>query len=250
MKCAKFGTKSAASAIVLLLILASTSAAIERRGNRHYGRSSQSNFIGAWSINISADEIVNDDDNQYRGVRFTLARQYARNQGFRFNLDLAEKGPDFYDTRVFTTEDYSFTMRSLHNVDLGNVGVSAEYMVYSAPPGKPRLYFGFGPAFNVEEIGKDIYVNYDYNYDWVQSIDFNDSFMFGAGVSGAVGFEMFLGRNLSMNVEYGLAIQHQWYFFDVDYYDQFGYHHTEVDSYSDGLDFGDSHIRLGISAYF
>jgi len=245
---AKYGTKTAVLGILLLFILTSTSSAIEKRrgGGRYY----HSDFGGAWSFNVSVDEIINDDNNQYRGIRFTLARQYARNQGFRFNLDLAEKGPDFYDTRIFTTNDYSFTMQSLRYTELTNIGLSAEYLFYTAPPGKPRIYFGIGPAVNVEEIGKDIYVRYDRNYDWVESIDFNDSFLFGAGVSGAVGFEMFLGRNLSMNLEYGLALQHQWYFFDVDYYDQYGYNHTEVDTYSDGLNFGDSHIRLGLSAYF
>ncbi len=233
-----------AVAFLLAIMIASPASAIQIH-KRGYSPSVEP----AWTIQAAVDEVI-DDNGQYNGFRLTFGRQTSGNEAFRLNIDLAEKGPDFYENRLITTPDYGFTMRSVRGFDISSIGLSAEYLFYSTPEKRPRLYFGLGPMVSFEETGNEYLVHYDNYYDYVQSIDMEDSFLLGVGLSGAVGMEFFLGRNLSMLVEYGVSVQQKWFFFEADYYDQYGYHHTEVDSYNDGLDFGDSHIRLGFAAYF
>lgn len=235
-------------------VLISTASAIEVRGRHRGGGNgddsySEYRFHPAWSLNLGFDEVV-DDNGDYRGFRLGVGYQMTPRNGFRVNLDLFEKGQDYYEGNLIRTDDYSFTIRSIDNFEINGGKLSMDYMYYTAGPGKARLYFGVGPVLNFEQTGNYIDVHYDYYTDWIDQINFDESLQFGAGLGGSVGGEIFFGPNFSFTAEYGIAVLQKWYFFDVEYIDRYGYSHHETESYNDGLDFEDSHIRLGFNAYF
>jgi len=81
-------------------------------------------------------------------------------------------------------------------------------------------------------------------------IDHDDVTEIGVGMEASLGLEMFLGRNFSFIAEYGLVLQHKWFVYEVDYYDNYNRVYTDTESLEDGLHLDASRVRLGVAIHF
>jgi hypothetical protein len=204
-----------------------------------------------WAFSMSLDEMINDDNDSYSGVQFSLTRFYSGSNALRLNLGIADRNPAFDERRVFHADDAIYTFDNYRNFDVTGVTLSVQGMFYSSPRNEPRLFWGLGPRLGVSDVNPDVLITY-YDDPFYEGdiLDYNDAALVTLGLEGSFGFEWFLGRNLSMMAEYGLAVQNEWYVLDVDYYDRIGRIYTETRTFNDGLHLDASHIKLGMSLYF
>jgi len=244
------------TAIVLTMLLfyqVSDAIDVTGRGRKDsIERRNKSIPLNEWALQVAIDEKIGDDDDEYNGVRFSLIKYYSRYNAVRFNLGLVERAHDFSTDLIFNSHSQSIFFENSGNFDLDGVNLSIQYMFSPRPRGNVNVFWGIGPRLSLEEVNTDFVLTYyeDYPYSWADDVDINSNTLIGVGIEGSVGMEWFLARNFSLLFEYGFTLQNQWYIIDLDYYSDYGYQESDLESFDDGLHFDASRIKLGASIYF
>jgi len=209
-------------------------------------------IVNTWSFQAGIDELISDDDNDYSGVQFSVSRFFEGDKAVRFSLGVFDRDMQNAETRVFRSNDLVYIFDDFGGYDVTGVTLSLQGMFYSSPKQGPRMYFGLGPRFSASEANPDVWVTYydDYNYDYAEPLAYDDGTQIAFGIEGTMGFEWFLGRQLSMFAEYGATVQNEWYLLQADRYNTFGYRVTDTEVFDDGIHLDASHIKLGLSLYF
>jgi hypothetical protein len=204
-----------------------------------------------WSIETLIDERIDNDDDDYYGLRLSLKNRFSNNAAVRFNLSIV--GQDvFYDIHDHDFGDgFIIWLDDDRDFDVTGVNFSLQYLFYPAPNNRVNFFWGAGPYLSINESNTDLIIDYyDYPYEWSEVIDRDDVTRVGVGMEASIGMEMFLGRNFSLIAEYGLVLQHQWFVYEVDYYDNHNRRYSETESLEDGLHLDASRVRLGVAIHF
>lgn len=238
--------------LTLLMVFAwQAASAIEIRGRgRRPGPTYHSS--NPWAFQVAIDEKVDDDDEDYGGIRFSMMRQYSDYSAIRFNLGISERDDDYSSDELYSSDGFAFYFNRNHSYDLTGVNLSMQYMFIPRSHGNVNFFWGIGPRLSVEEASSDIAIAYydEYPYDWLSGFRCKSNTLMGLGLEGSVGMEWFLARNFSLLFEYGFTVQNQWYVFDLDYYTYDHYVISDVETFDDGVHFDASKIKLGVSVYF
>ncbi len=202
-----------------------------------------------WSLQFMIDESL--ERGEYHGARFSLTHRFDRHQATRFNLGFVGQYGDY------TYRDVHFSDGSLQRLEvdrdfeLTGINLSVQYLYNSSPRKGVNMYWGLGPRLSVEDSESDILVTTEsfdpYYYD---EMLYTDVTRLGLGAEAFLGVEFFLGRNLSLLTEWGITAQNEWYMYDVDYYDDWGHHSTEIETLDDGFHVDASRIKLGLAFHF
>ena len=223
---------------------------IKHRGNTATTTVSKE-YVSPWSLQIFLDERINDDDDDYSGIQLSLSHFMSGKSALRFNLGFFNRNSGFDEEKVFRHNDAEYIFEKYDEFDVAGVNLSLQGMFYSSPKKEPRLYWGIGPRLGIRDANPSVLVDY---YDDppgdLYILDYDDGTLVSFGLEGTLGFEWFLGQNMSMVAEYGLAAQKEWYILDFDYYDYRGRRTTETETFDDGFHLDASYIRLGLSMYF
>jgi hypothetical protein len=232
--------------------MASTVGAVQIKKRGHNQRQPMTNkdFVYPWSFQMSLDELIDDNDQSYSGVQFSLSHFFNNRQAVRFNMGIADQNPAFDDRKIFRSDGARYVFEDYGNFDVTGVTFSIQGMFYSGPQGKPRLFWGLGPKLGISDANPDVWISYYDDPSIEYLVDYDDGTLISAGLEGAFGIEWFIGRNFSMVAEYGIALQNEWYILDFEYYDFRGHRYTESEVFDDGIHLDDSHIKLGVSFYF
>ncbi|MCP4566361.1 MAG: hypothetical protein GY841_02140 [FCB group bacterium] len=231
--------------IVALCSQDATALTIRKKTNRRVVETSQ-----PWSFQIALDENMEEDD--FHGFRLSLARQYSSSAAIRFNLGFEGRDVNSGITSIHFTDGHVFEFQDDRDFDLTGVNLSIQFLAYPRPDGKVRFFWGAGPRLSINEAEPDNVFFYDHNFSFsgYDELYYNDFTRLGLGVEGTFGLEMFLGRNVSLLAELGFTLQNEWYLFEYDYYDDFGFLRSEVESFDDGVHFDGSRVKLGLAVYF
>jgi hypothetical protein len=206
---------------------------------------------GQWSIQAALEADL-DDENDYQGGRFSLMRETYRNSAVRINIGFMERQSDLSDDQVFVGDDFTFALSRPYDHDVDAGYISAQYLFYPARQRKLDLYWGLGPRISVADIrpGLRILDDYYFPYPWVEEVSLTEATQLGVGLDASVGMEFFLAPNVSFLAEYGLTLEHRWYFLQFDYYDYHGADMEHHEWFDDDVYFDASQIRLGMAVYF
>jgi len=240
----------AGMATILLILAVSPAQAIRIKKK---GRPVQvEKYVSPWSFQIALDEQIGDDGEGYSGVMFSVNHFFNPTGALRFSMGIGNDNPTYDEARIFRNNDEVYIFEEYDELDVTGVTFSLQGMFYTAPERVPRFYWGLGPRLGIRDANPTVLISYDdyepYSADEV--VLYDDATMVSLGIEGSMGFEFFLGRNLSMMMEYGIAAQKEWYILEFDYYDHWGYRVTETETFDDGFHLDASRIRLGMSFYF
>ncbi|RKX32420.1 MAG: hypothetical protein DRP46_01190 [Candidatus Zixiibacteriota bacterium] len=241
--------------IIFMLMFHQATYAIEISGrdkrDRRDNRDRQT-YRNEWSLQAAVDEKFGDDDDEYDGFRLSMMRRNSATSAVRFNLGFTERPNDYDDNKLFLTPDFEIAFNNGRSFDLSGVNMSVQYMHVPRLKKNLNFFWGIGPRLSVRETNPNITVTYfdNYNTVWVDEINGADNAMIGLGVEGSVGMEWFMSRNFSMLFEYGFTLQNKWYLFDLEYYDDYDYRISEIETFDDGLHFDASRFKLGMAVYF
>ncbi|PKK83173.1 MAG: hypothetical protein CVT49_09675 [candidate division Zixibacteria bacterium HGW-Zixibacteria-1] len=234
---------------MLMTLVYQVSFAVNIRGRE---RRHVNNPKDLWAFQVAFDEKIDDDNDEFDGIRFSMMRQYSDYSGVRFNLGFMEQAQDYSPEKLYISDGLAFSFNRNHSFDLSGVNMSMQYMFTPRSHGSVNFFWGLGPRLSVEEASSDIAIAYydAYPDDWLTGYECKSNTLVGLGVEGSVGMEWFLARNFSMLLEYGFTFQNQWYIFDLDYYTADNYVISEVTAFDDGVHFDASRIKLGVAVYF
>ncbi len=208
-------------------------------------------YVSPWSFQIFLDERITDDDDDYSGIQFSVNHFLSGKNALRFNLGISDRNTGFDDEKIFRRGDADYIFEEYNEFDITGVTMSLQGMFYSSPKKEPRLYWGFGPRLGIRDANPRVLVNYYGDPpDDLYILDYDDGTFVSFGIEGSLGFEWFLGQNMSMVAEYGLALQKEWYLLEFDYYDHHGRIITETETFDNGFHLDASYIRFGLSMYF
>jgi hypothetical protein len=114
------------------------------------------------------------------------------------------------------------------------------------------MYWGLGPRLSVADFspGFQILDDYYFPYPWVEEVALTQATRVGLGLDASVGMEFFMAPNVSFLAEYGVTLEHRWYFMEFDYYDYEGADLRHHEWFEDDVYFDASQIRLGLAVYF
>ena len=230
---------------MILILFCQESSALHFRNKKLYKN--------PWSIQVAFDGTSEDDDEgEYQGIRISLKRHYSKYSAARFSLGFVGHEVHHTDYDRFQVDGVTFGFEDDSHFDVTGVNLAMHYLFYPTPDRKFQFFWGAGPRLSVNELRPDIVVVYynDYFTDWYGDVDYDNSAKLGLGVEALIGAEWFLWKNFSLLAEYGVTVQNEWYLFDVDYYDRFGYAHSETESFNDGLHVDGSRMKLGFAFYF
>ncbi len=234
--------------IMILLFFCQQAQAVQFRSKKK-----QNNIQSyPWGLQIAFDGKAeeNSGDNDYQGIRFSLKRQTSKHTAARINLGFYGHEVDYSQHGLFESGYVSIDLDDNSRFDFTGVNLSFQYLYYPSPDNKFQFFWGAGPRLSVNETDFGImrvYYNDGYNnyYDEVYS---DNTTKLGLGVEAALGSEWFLSKNFSLLAEWGIVLQNEWYFFELDD----GYYHTydNIETVNDGLHLDASRIKLGAAFYF
>ena len=239
--------------LVLFVFMAgSTANAIRIKDKSRYRAGNANTLVTPWFIQGGLDAVIDDDDEDYNGFQLSLGHFISGSSAVRFNLGISNLRPHYDNDRVFRHDGLVYIFDDFGRFDVSGATFSLLGMFYSSPLPEPRVYFGLGPRLGIRDARPDVFVTSydDYDYEWTEPVQYDDGSMVSFGMEGALGFEWFLGRQMSVFAEYGATIQNEWYLLEYDNYDSFDRRIGETDWFDDGIHVDDSHIKLGMSVYF
>lgn len=206
-----------------------------------------------WSFQFAIDGRADrPGEDQFSGARLSLAYDIDRYTAVRVSIGGFTKGNGFDNGRWIDSDRFLFTPFNSRTFDVDGGYISMQYLFYPSRNRKLDFFFGIGPRLSAEE-GDPGTLAIRRNsglFQTVELIDTDRAILFGAGVETTAGLEWYIGRKLSLIGEYGFVVQNQWYQVDVDYIDNFGHTWTEQETFSDGLHFDRSHVKLGLALHF
>ena len=207
-------------------------------------------YHGEWSFQGAIDANPGDDD--YRGGRLSLARSTNYDGAVRLNLGFMEWDDGFDDDRLFVGDDLTFAFYNPNNFDVNGGYLSVQFLHYPDRNRKVDFYWGLGPRVSVAEAEPILEIVDDsyFPYAWVDEIGIDHVTQLGVGLDASFGMEFFFSPRVSFLAEYGLTLEHRWYFFDFEYYDYEGRGFDKLESFDDDVYFDGSQIRLGMAVYF
>lgn len=235
---------------MFVFLAVSTADAIRIKDRTRYR--AENKLVNPWFIQGGLDEVIGDDDEDYHGFQLSFGRFYSGSSAVRFSLGISNQRPHFDDVRIYRHDGLLYIFDDFGRFDVTGATFSIQGLFYSSPRPEPRIYIGLGPRLGIRDAKPDVFVTWydDYDYEWTEPVYYDDGSMISFGIEGTFGFELFLGRQLSMFAEYGATIQNEWYILEFDYYDSFGHRMRETEWFDDGIHVDDSHIKLGMSVYF
>ena len=235
---------------LFVFLTGSTANAIRIKDKARY-RVGENRPASLWFVQGGLDAVI-DNDEDYHGFQLSFGHVLTESSALRFNLGIYSLRPQFDDVLVFQRNESVYLFDDLGRFDVNGATFSLLGMFYNSPLPKPRVYFGLGPRLGIRDARPDVLVTTydDFNYEWAEPVDYDDAGMVSFGIEGALGFEWFLGPQMSMFAEYGATIQNEWYSLAYDYDNSFGHRIRETEWFDDGIHFDDSHIKLGMSFYF
>jgi len=242
------------ASILVMTVFFQSSFAIDITGRERREKRHKKSPLNEWSFQIAVDEEVgdDDDDDEYGGIRLSMMKYYSKHNAVRFNLGFIDRMHDHSSDLIFNDHGYSISFINGHNFDLSGVNLSVQYMFSPRPRGNMNFFWGIGPRLSIEDVNTDFVLTYydGFPYSWADDVDIDNNTLIGLGVEASVGMEWFLARNFSLLLEYGFTLQNEWYVLDLDYYDYYGYHHSDFETFDDGLHFDASRIKLGAAFHF
>ncbi|MCP4704076.1 MAG: hypothetical protein GY865_05660 [candidate division Zixibacteria bacterium] len=220
----------------------------KKKNNHTYN--TQKNY--PWGLQIALDG--NDDENIENyddfGIRFSLKRQTSKNTAVRFNLGFQGHEVDYIRRSSIESGRITIDLDDNSRFDFTGANLSFQYLYCPNPDNNFQFFWGAGPRLSINEIDPDVVLVYynDNYFDYYDEIYSESSTKLGLGIEAAVGTEWFLSKHFSLLAEWGLTLQHEWYFFELDndYYNTF----NEFETVSDGLHLDATRIKLGAAFYF
>lgn len=235
-------------ALLVFTLGASSPADAVRVKYKHKQKTAEERFT-PWSLQFALDEQVDDNDEDYSGIRFSLSHFFSSTQALRFSMGVGDRNSIYDESKFYRRGDALYLFEEYTEFDVTSVNFSIQGMFYSSPRKEPRFYFGLGPRLGVSEANPVVFVSY-YDDDWMEAVDYSDGSQVSFGLEGTLGFEMFLGPNLSMIAELETTFQKEWYILEFDYYDRFGHIVTDTEAFGDDFHFDATRFKLGMSLYF
>ena len=206
-----------------------------------------------WGLQIAFDGNgeENSDNNSDEGIRFSLKRQTSKHTAVRFNLGFYGREVDYSRNGLFESRSITIGRDDHDRFDLTEVNMSFQYLYYPSPNNNFQFFWGAGPRLSIYETDPGVVLVYHNNryYDYYDEVNYNSSTKLGLGIEAALGTEWFLSRHFSLLAEWGITLQNEWYFFELDYD---GYSDTvdDIEVINDGLHLDASRIKLGVAFYF
>jgi hypothetical protein len=236
--------------MMLIFCFDSPAQAVRIKGKKKFKTTDE--IVLPWTFQAAIDERIDDSDDEYHGLRFSLSHFFSGSNALRFSMRVGESDQTFDDVKTFHSDGRLYTFENYRDFDVSSVTFSLQSMFYTSPKRESRLYWGLGPRLGISETNPNVLVSYhgDFYPDWAEWAEYDNGTLVSFGLEGSIGFEWFLGSNISMLAEYGIAVQKEWYIFEFDYYDYYGHHVNEVESFDDGIHVDASHIQLGVAVYF
>jgi len=202
-----------------------------------------------WSVQIAIDEQIDDNEEEYSGIRFSFSHFFTGTQAMRVSMGIGDRNSIYDESRIYHRGDAVYIFEEYTEYNVTSVNFSIQGMFYSSPRKEPRFYFGLGPRFEFGAANPIVSVSY-YDIDWTEPLDYDNGSKVSFGLEGTFGFEMFLGPNLSMIAELETAFQKDWYILEFDYYDRYGHRDIETETFGDKFRFDATRFKLGMSLYF
>lgn len=206
-----------------------------------------------WGLQIAFDGNggENSENNSNEGIRFSLKRQTSKYTAVRFNIGFYGHEVDYGRHGLFESGHMMIDFDDNDRFDLTEVNMSFQYLFYPSPNNSFQFFWGAGPRLSVSETypGTVLVYHNDRYYDYYDEVYSDNSTKLGLGVEAAIGTEWFLSGRFSLLAEWGIILQNEWYFFELDYD---GYSNTihDIETVNDGLHLDASRIKLGVAFYF
>jgi len=234
--------------IMILIFFCQETQAVHFRSNKK--KSNVQRY--PWALQIAFDGKSDEfsGDNDYQGIRFSLKRQNSKHTAIRFNLGFYGHEVDYSRHGLFELGDITIDLDNGRRFDFTGVNLSFQYLYYPAPENRFQFFWGAGPRISINETDPGlvlVYHNYGYD-DYYEEVYCDNSTKLGLGIEAALGTEWFLSRNFSLLAEWGIILQNEWYFFELDYY-PYDYI-NEIETVNDGLHLDASRVKLGVAFYF
>ena len=205
-----------------------------------------------WSVQLAIDEQIDDNDEEYSGIRFSFSHFFTGTQAIRVSMGVGDRNFTYDENKVYHRGDAMYVFDKYTEYDVSSVNFSIQGMFYSSPRPEPRFYFGFGPRFEFGDANPVVYVSY-FDDPLSEPVDYDDGSKVSFGLEGTFGFEMFLGPQLSMMAELETAFQKDWYileFNDYYYYGYYDYRDDDTEIFGNRFHFGATRFKFGMSLYF
>jgi hypothetical protein len=206
-----------------------------------------------WTFQFAFDDRMDDDNDEYQGVRFSIMKRNKLGSALRLNLGFVERDNLFLNDGVIQTHDADLIFHNNYyptNIDGANI--SLQYLFYPSPGNKVDFFWGFGPRLSAYETGPGVIVSHyeDHIFEWSETIDSREGVRLGFGFEGSLGMEWHLGHSVSVLAEYGFIAQNEWYIMEVERYNIHGRLVTDHESFDDGIHLYGSQARIGFSVHF
>ena len=206
---------------------------------------------GSWSIQfqISQDFTLR----AFQGSNFSAKRHLSPNSALRFGIGLS----GLSGNREDEINEYSFQNINKEQEDEIKstlVNINCYYIFYPSPKKPINVYFGGGPLFSLthnESNSKSDEVEQDtilYKLDRK-----NEARGWGIGVTGLIGIEWFLTKQISIHAEYGSSIIYlkeeitSTVIWESSLYDP---NREERTTEIDQIRFRSDNVKFGVSVYF
>jgi len=205
-----------------------------------------------WGLQIALDGKgeKNSDDNDYQGIRFSLKRQTSKHTAARINLGFYGHKVDYSRHALFESGNITIDLDDNSRFDFTGVNLPFQYLYYPAPDNRFQFFWGAGPRLSINDIDPGMVLVYhsDRYFDYYDEVYCDNTTKLGLGVEAALGSEWFLSKNFSLLAEWGIILQNEWYFFELDndYYSTF----DNIETVNDGLHLDASRVKLGVAFYF
>ncbi|MFH1701611.1 MAG: hypothetical protein ABIE07_13615 [Candidatus Zixiibacteriota bacterium] len=206
-----------------------------------------------WTFQFAFDGRMDNDDDEYEGVRLSIMKKNRSGSALRFNLGFVERDNLFLNDGIVETHDADLIFHNHYyptNIDGANL--SLQYLFYPSPGNTVDFFWGMGPRLSAYETGPGTIVSHfnNFPFEWMESVDSKEGVRLGFGLEGSLGMEWHLGRSISVLAEYGFIAQNEWYIMEVERYNLHGRLITDHESFDDGIHLYGSQARIGFSIHF
>jgi hypothetical protein len=235
--------------ILLIPVFAQIAAAQET--NQTAQKKSEDFQRKKWSLQFKIGD--NFTLSSFQGALISCQRQVSDRSAIRLGvgINLSDDHRD-YDRNEFDTNSYNRDSEENIDSDSKYINTSLLYTRYAHPESNLTAFYGFGPNLEFEWYNaEDEHIGYDVSGNVTskskQKIDIDN---IDIGIIGALGFEWFLSKSISLTAEYGLLLKYYWDKRKSRTENVFSSYGTETEFKSNGFAIDATSVKFGLSAYF
>jgi hypothetical protein len=213
-----------------------------------------------WSLHMILHKKFETPDKDFNGFDLSVTAFLSPRESFRLSLTVGKRNVVYRDDLIFYYYDYAFWFKNTDRHGVNNINLSLQYLLYSDIQPRTRVYVGFGPQVGIYET--EMYVvaeNIDPENYLGGGINIFNNAIVSLGISGTIGTEVFLNKNISLTAEYSITVENRWYFFSIEQWSHEiapnGIQYTTSPShdevgYRDNMELDAVHVKLGFGFYF